>query len=60
MNDLPFILILLVIVIYMILTIAIHNKLRKYNDKTPSFFMMQLRMPNYLKNYRKIDKIQMG
>jgi hypothetical protein len=53
-------LIALALGIYLLPTISIYNKLKKYDDKTPGFFMMQLRMPYYLKKCRKIDKIQMG
>jgi hypothetical protein len=35
--------------VYLMLTIGIYKKLKKYYDKTPGFFMMQLRMPTYLK-----------
>jgi hypothetical protein len=46
--------------VYLTPTISIYNKLKKYDDKTPGFFMMQLKMPYYLKKCRKIDKIQIG
>ncbi len=60
MNPISEILIVIGLGLYIIPTIKIYNRLKKYDDKTPGFFMMHLKMRTCLKKYNRINKIQYG
>jgi hypothetical protein len=43
--------------LYLIPTISVHSKLKRYDDKTPGFFIMQLRIRTYLKKFDNFNAV---
>jgi len=60
MNQVSVLLIIAASGVYLTPTIRVHNKLKKYDDKTPGLFMMHLKMNTYLKKYNRLSIIQHG
>lgn len=48
------------IIIYLWPTISIYDFLKRADEKTPGFLVVNLRIPYYLKRYRKMTKIRNG
>lgn len=48
------------LVIYFWPVLSIYGYLKRYDDNTPNFFLLNFRPAYYLKRYRKLTKINPG
>ena len=57
MSQVSILLIIAAFGIYLLPTITVYKKLKRYDDKSPGFFMMQLRIRTSLKKLSTLNKV---